>query len=117
MSATIAEPDDRRVVRQHVVDGVEIAVAVVGQRAIQDRLAVTLQQQVVRDLGRVASLPLRHRSHGSIGRRLVVRRITKRKDAVPFRDATRHACAVARLRDQSRTEVRLAQDRNALLER
>ena len=117
MRATIAKPDDRRVVRQHVVHGVEIAVAVVGQRAIQDRLAVTLQQQVVSDLRRVASLPRRHRRHGSIGRRLVVWRITKREDAVPFRHATRHACAVAGLGDQSRTEVRLAQDRDALLER
>ena len=49
-------PDDRVRVGEHLAGGVEVAVAVVEERHVEERLAVVLEQQVVGEVERFPTL-------------------------------------------------------------
>ena len=76
-------PSERVRVDQHVVDHVEVAVDVAGDREEQHARAVLAGQVVVAELRRGLVGARRHRRDALLVRRLVVRRIAEHVHAVP----------------------------------
>ncbi len=110
MRSPVTQPDDGVGMPDHVADGIEVAIGVVGQRPVQDRAAVILQQPVVHHLLRIAPLPRRLGGHGPVLRRFVIGRIAQFEDAAPVGDAFTQHGVVAGFRNDLRSERRLAQN-------
>ena len=118
MRTAIAEADDGRIMAEHVVHRIEIAVTVVGQRAIQNRLAVVFQQQVVGDVCRMrglGALPPPLLMHRAAVRNWADRRVGRCDPICATRRPSSDVAAC--LGDQLAAEFRLTQDRDPLFER
>src|SRR5262245_66123123 len=97
MGASIAKADQRVGMTHYVVHGVERAVGVVSKRPIEDRLTAFLKQQVIGDFGGLPPFARSHGGNAALCRRLVIRWLAEREDAIPFGDATRQHLVLDRL--------------------
>ena len=60
MRAAVAQPDQRIRMAEHLLHRAEIAIAVIAERPVEDRLAVILQQQIVNQFRRVGAAAPAH---------------------------------------------------------
>ena len=101
----------------HLAHHVEIAAGIVGDRQIEDALAVAFDQQVVDDLLGRAAFARRAGGDAVLGRRFVVRRIAQRIHAIPALDPLGAPAALERLGQDAGAELGMAQLRPAARER
>ena len=117
MGAAVAQAEQRIGRRDHLAHHVEVAAGIVGDRQVEDALAVALEQQVVGDLLGRAAFARGAGGDAALGRGLVVRRIAQRVHAVPALDALGAPAALERLGQDAGAELGLAQVGQPLGER
>ena len=83
MGAPIAEADQGIWMLHHVRDRIQVAIGVIGERAIQDCLAVVFQQDVIADFFWRPAFTFGLSSDGFLWRWFLVGLITEWEDAAP----------------------------------